>query len=206
MRMDPEAEGDWESRYGRRLRRGLYVLLGFLLFNVGAGVVLAQFQWTMLKAYQIPSSAMEPTLHCARPGSGCLADSNDRILVLRFHPFWTPSRGDIVVFKTPLDALTKCGAGGSFVKRLIALPGDSWEQRAGTVYVNGRQLSEPYVGAERRDKQSYPRRTIPEDQYFFMGDNRTQSCDSREFGSVPRRNLVGPVAAVYLPLDRVGVP
>lgn len=180
----------------------LLFVVGVLLMGPGTAAVLG----LTMKPYRTPSSAMEPALHCPVPGAGCAADTADRILVLRFTPFWTPKRGDIVAFETPEAALLKCGAGGTFIKRLIALPGDSWEQRAGTVYINGQRLSEPYVKPGRADTQSYPTRSIPEDRYFIMGDNRTQSCDSREFGSVPRDNLLGPVVARYWPLDRIGSP
>jgi signal peptidase I len=108
------------------------------------------------------------------------------------------------VFKTPPAAAQKCGAGGTFVKRLIALPGETWEQRDGAVYINGKRLIEPYVTPDRRDQSTYPPRTIPEGKYFFMGDNRSQSCDSREWGSVPRDNIIGEVFFVYWPPNRLG--
>jgi len=148
---------------------------------------------------------MEPTLHCARPGSGCEARFSDRVLANRFiYHFRRPERGDIIVFKTPPAAKEKCGAGGTFVKRLIALPGETWEERNGFVYINGRRLIEPYIKPGRRDAQTYPPRRIPEGRYFFMGDNRAQSCDSREWGAVPRKNIIGEVFFVYWPPNRIG--
>src|SRR3954468_22173052 len=82
-------------------------------------IVLAIKQW-VVNPYRIPSSSMEPTLHCARPGLGCEASFSDRVLACRFcYEFWGPKRGDIVVFNTPPDAKVACGAGGTFVKRLI---------------------------------------------------------------------------------------
>ena len=95
---------------------------------------------------------MEPTLHCAKPGSDCEARFSDRVLACRFcYRFWNPKRGDIVVFKTPPLADVRCGAGGTFVKRLIGLPGETWEERNGYVYINGVRQAEPYIKSSRRD-------------------------------------------------------
>jgi signal peptidase I len=91
------------------------------------------------------------------------------------------------------------------VKRLIALPGETWQEKNGFVYIDGKKLIEPYIKPGRRDTgTSYPARKIPEGMYFMMGDNRSQSCDSREWGSVPRNNLIGEVFAVYWPPNRIG--
>jgi signal peptidase I len=145
--------------------------------------------------YHMPSSAMEPTLHCARPGYGCLGTYPDRLVV---QPLRTgPERGDILVFDTPPLAQIRCGAGGTFVKRVIALPGEVFSERRGYVYVNGKKLDEPYVQASRRDSQTVPPRKLPAGAYFLMGDNRPYSCDSREWGPVPRKNIVGKVVKVF---------
>jgi signal peptidase I len=139
---------------------------------------------------------MEPTLHCARPAPGCEARHPDRLLVEKVRG--APRRGDIIVFRTPHAAATRCGASGTFVKRLIGLPGEVVSERDGYVYIDGKRLEESYIKADRRDHE--PRRTwrrIPPDHYFVMGDNRPQSCDSRVWGSVPRANFVGDVVAVF---------
>ena len=141
----------------------LQVLAGLLLFNVGAILVFEQFERT-LHAYGIASSAMEPALHCARPDVGCTANTKDRVLVARFHPFWTPKRGDVVVFDAPESAKVRCGAGGSFVKRLIVLPGETWEQRQGVVYIDGKRLIETYVSPELRGRDSLGARQVPDDR------------------------------------------
>ena len=105
-------------------------IIDWIVTIVGAvAIVLAIKAW-VVNPYRIPSSSMEPTLHCARPGSECEARFSDRVLACRFcYRFWSPKRGDIVVFKTPPLAAVRCGAGGTFVKRLIALPGDVWSER-----------------------------------------------------------------------------
>ena len=188
------------------LPRGWRIAIDWVVTIVGAiAIVLAIKAW-VVNPYRIPSSSMEPTLHCARPGSGCEARFSDRVLANRFiYHFRKPHRGDIIVFKTPPLAEEKCGAGGTFVKRLIALPGETWQEKNGFIYIDGKKLIEPYIKPGRRDTgTSYPARKIPDGQYFMMGDNRSQSCDSREWGSVPRKNLIGEVFAVYWPPNRIG--
>ena len=170
---------------------------------VAVGAVLAIKAW-VVNPYRIPSSSMEPTLHCAEPQPGCLANYSDRVLANRFiYHFRDPHRGDIVVFNTPPLALEKCGAGGTFVKRIIGLPGDTVLERKGRVSINGRPLDEPYVPQSELNPQANGRWTVPQGAYFMMGDNRAQSCDSREWGSVPRSDLIGPVFAVYWPPQRI---
>jgi signal peptidase I len=151
---------------------------------------------------------MEPSLHCARPANGCEARFSDRVLANRLlYRFRDPERGEIVVFKTPPAARTRCGAGGTFVKRLIGLPGERLEVRteAGLshVYIDGKRLPEPYIESERRDTRAPETFRIPQGHYFMMGDNRSQSCDSREWGTVPRENLIGKVFATYWPPNRI---
>jgi signal peptidase I len=170
---------------------------------VAVGAVLAIKAW-VVNPYRIPSSSMEPTLHCAEPQPGCLANYSDRVLANRFiYHFRDPHRGDIVVFNTPPLALEKCGAGGTFVKRIIGLPGDTVSERKGRVSINGQPLDEPYVPQSERNPRANGRWTVPQGAYFMMGDNRAQSCDSREWGSVPRSDLIGPVFAVYWPPQRI---
>jgi signal peptidase I len=192
------------ERLTRDLPRGTRIAVDWIVTIAGAvAIVLAIKAW-VINPYRIPSSSMEPTLHCARPGSGCEARFSDRVLANRFiYRFQSPERGDIIVFHTPPAAATKCGSGGTFVKRLIGLPGETVTEKTGQISINGRPLIEPYVKADRRDSESGTW-NVPPGQYFFMGDNRIQSCDSREWGSVPRKNLIGKVFAVYWPPNRIG--
>ncbi len=172
---------------------------------LAVAAVLAIKQW-VVNPYRIPSSSMEPTLHCAGAGLGCTARFSDRVLANRFiYHLTEPQRGDIVVFETPLLARRNCGAGGTFVKRIVALPGETWEMRNGFVFINGRRLQEPYVKAERRDVDTMPLQRVPPDHYFVMGDNRVQSCDSSVWGALPRANLIGKVFAIYFPPRRIGL-
>jgi len=147
--------------------------------------------------YHVPSSSMEPTLHCAQPAIGCSGAHADRVVVRPLRA-GEPRRGDIVAFHTPPLARIRCGAGGVFLKRVIGLPGERVSERDGIVFVDGKRLGEPYVAADRRDHE--PRRTWPRlraGHYFLLGDNRAQSCDSRIWGSVRRAKIIGVITKVY---------
>jgi signal peptidase I len=195
------------------LPHGWRVAIDWVVTIAGAVAIVLTIKAWVVNPYRIPSSSMEPTLHCARPAQGCEATASDRVLANRFiYHFRDPERGEIVVFKTPKLARQECGSEGTFVKRLIGLPGDAWAERQGVVYINGRKLNEPYIRPDRRDTQTLslgdipPRGTmtrIPKGYYLMMGDNRSSSCDSRRWGLVPRKNLIGPVFATYWPPGRI---
>ncbi len=108
-------------------------------------------------------------------------------------------RGDVVVFQYPLDRQK------SYIKRVIALPGDDLRIDHGRVYVNGARVVEAYVPPRFADDRSEPEEIIPAHQYFVMGDHRSISSDSREFGPVNRDLIYGKAAFVYWPFDQVGV-
>jgi signal peptidase I len=194
------------------LSRGLRVTLDWVLTIAGAILIVLAVKHWVVNPYRIPSSSMEPTLHCARPAPGCEAHFSDRVLANRFvYHFRDPKRGEIIVFSTPPLAAQRCGAGGTFVKRVIGLPGDVWSEVNGYVYINGKRLKEPYVKSDRRDFQSHKMseippgglKKIPKGSYLMMGDNRAQSCDSRVWGLVPRKNLIGEVFFTYWPPTRI---
>jgi signal peptidase I len=106
---------------------------------------------------------------------------------------------DVVVFHYPRD-LTK-----SYIKRVIALPGDHLRIDHGRVYVNDLLLSEPYVPSRYADERSQPEMTVPAGEYFVMGDHRSISSDSRDFGPVERELIYGKASFVYWPFDQAGV-
>jgi signal peptidase I len=197
------------------LPRPVRVALDWFLTIAGAIVIVLALKAFVVNPYRIPSSSMEPTLHCARPAPGCEAGFSDRVLACRVClDVSSPHRGQIIVFNTPPLALVKCGAGGTFVKRLIGLPGETIkEDNQGYIWIEPfrgttfYKLTEPYVQAQRRlaDTSHYGKSwQVPLGDYFFMGDNRAESCDSREWGSVPRKNLIGTVFFVYWPPNRIG--
>ncbi len=108
-------------------------------------------------------------------------------------------RGDVVVFLYPHDHEK------SYIKRVIALPGDELRIDHGQVYVNGNKIAEPYVPPRFEDDRSQPEMTVPVHEYFVMGDHRSISSDSRDFGPVERDLIYGKAAFVYWPMDQAGV-
>lgn len=143
----------------------------------------------VIQAFWIPSGSMIPTLE---PG--------DRVLVLKFWyslPKISPKRGQIVVFKYPVDPRR------DFVKRIIGLPGDTVEIKQGLVYLNGSALFEHYV--KNMDTYNMEEIIVPDNSYFCLGDNRPNSQDGRFWGFVPSNFLRGPAVFRYWPLNRIGV-
>jgi signal peptidase I len=143
----------------------------------------------------IPSASMVPTLNLG-----------DRLVVekiaYRLHP---PERSDIVVFQVPLALQEESGysADQAFIKRVIGLPGDRIALRAGKVYRNGQLLTEPYI-VEQPKAEDISEITVPPQQLFVMGDNRNNSNDSRYWGFLPMKNLIGHAVWRFFPLDKWG--
>jgi signal peptidase I len=171
----------------------------------------------LIQAFFIPSVSMEPTLE---PG--------DRILVCRIcKVFSDVTHGDVVVFSDPHPAphedrgiaggfLHWLGEGigvarpedDDFIKRVVAMEGDTWEMRRGVVYVNGTQIREPYVGAEE-DSRDFGPETVPDGMLFVLGDNRLHSGDSRfpppgGLGYIPEEKVIGEAFVIAWPLGRIG--
>jgi signal peptidase I len=170
-----------------------------------AVVVVLAFEAEVAKPYRVPSSSMEPTLHCARPADGCRARFSDRVIALRIvYRFRDPHRGEIAVFDAPERAAAACRS-GVYVKRVIGLPGEVISERRGVVFVDGKPLSEPYLRAPTRDERSGDWGRLPDDMYFVMGDNRASSCDSRDWGPVPRKSFIGPATVTYWPPNRISI-
>lgn len=169
-------------------------------------VVIAFFIRTfVIQAYQIPSGSMKPTLLIG-----------DHILVSKFNygvrlpivrssliPVGQPKRGDIVVFIYPEDRSK------DFIKRLIGLPGDTIEIRDKQIFINGLPWSDShgvYVDSMVFPGTVQPRDnvgpvTVPNDSFFVMGDNRDESYDSRFWGFVPRKDLLGKALVIYWSWD-----
>lgn len=127
-----------------------------------------------------------------------LADQ-ERIFINKFvYQFEAIHRGDVVVFRYPLDPAK------SYIKRVIALPGETVRMVNGEVFINGQKLQEPYVVAEYRDQQSHSPLVVPPDEFYVLGDRRNSSNDSRVWGTVARKYVYGKAVFVYWPVDRFG--
>ena len=125
--------------------------------------------------------------------------SRERIFVNRFAYRLGPvSRGDIIVFHYPLDPAK------TFIKRVIGLPGDWVTIRNGVVYINGKRLKEPYVQRAYMDHNSYAPVHVPPGHYYVLGDHRDDSNDSREWGTVDRKLIIGKAAFAYWPISDAG--
>ena len=160
------------------------LLWDVLAVVIAVGIILALYQ-----PVRVEGTSMQPKL-----------EDQDRLFINKFvYHVGDIHRGDVVVFRYPHDT-TK-----SYIKRVIALPGDDLKIDHGVVWVNGKAVDEPYVPAKFQDERSQPKMTIPKNEYFVMGDHRTISSDSRDFGPVPRDLIYGRAAFVYWPVDQLGV-
>ena len=165
---------------------------------VGVALVLALVVRTFLfQTFYIPSGSMEPTLQIG-----------DRIIVskLSYH-FHSVNRGDIIVFHAPPAEATACADTEvkDLVKRVIGLPGETISSVGNTVLINGKPLAQPWFPATPHGP---PIQTthIPANSYFVMGDNRTDSCDSRSWGLLPQGNIIGHVVFRIWPISQIGIP
>lgn len=129
-----------------------------------------------------------------------MLEDQDRLFINKLaYRVGSIQRGDVVVFLYPHDHKK------SYIKRVIALPGDDLRIDHGHVFVNGHALNERYVPPRFEDDRSLAETIVPEHQYFVMGDHRSISSDSRDFGPVDRELIYGKAAFVYWPMEQVGV-
>jgi signal peptidase I len=153
---------------------------------IAASVLMVLFLYQPVK---VEGTSMLPRL-----------EDRDRLFINKFvYHFESIHRGDIVVFHYPRDPEK------SYIKRVIAVPGDRLRIERGEVYLNGQHLPEPYVPDEFRDMKSMAETVIPDEEYFMMGDHRSISSDSREFGPVDRDLIYGKAVFVYWPTKDAGV-
>jgi len=126
-------------------------------------------------------------------------DDQERIFINKFvYHFGPIERNDIVVFHYPRDTSK------SYIKRVVGVEGDRIRIEDGQLYVNGKVIEESYVPAEFHDWRSYPEVVVPQHGFFLLGDHRTSSNDSRDFGPVDQRYIYGKAVFVYWPMDKLG--
>ena len=143
--------------------------------------IIRQF---VVELYIVDGPSMRPTLQ-----------SQERLVVNKFiYDFRAPEKGEILVFQYPRDTSR------DFIKRVIATPGDTIEIKGGRVFVNDQMLTEDYILEPTRSE--YPKATVPEGTVFVMGDNRDNSEDSRYWGFVPEKNLVGRAFMVWMNVSK----
>lgn len=153
-----------------------------------AGLLIVLFRTFVFQNYVVEGNSMLPTLL-----------PEERLIVGRInYLLGEPQRGDVIVFQFPQDPTR------DFVKRIIGLPGETISVDRGQVYIDGQALpAEAYVEYPS-DIPAGPL-TLGEDEYFVMGDNRAGSSDSRSWGPLQRRHIIGKAWLVYYPLDRTGI-
>lgn len=207
-----------ENNVNKPIRKTIISLLKVILIALIINILIKSF---LIRTYTVESGSMENTL--------MVQDKVITEVVSRY--FSQPSRGDIIVFVYPntnmntgeqqvrlntfqysqyvLSNLLKFQLPADneveYVKRVIGLPGDVIDIKNGKVYVNGETISEPYLTSQNittitSSNISFPY-TVPSNQYFVLGDNRTNSNDSRQWGTVPEENIIGRAIFVFFPFS-----
>jgi signal peptidase I len=204
---------DWPAEPPPRKR--VLKRIGHLGVELVQTLILAALLFLAVRAmaqnFRVEGSSMEPGLHNGQyllVNKAIYFKVNLKTLskyVPFIHPgdnpehfiFRAPHRGDVVVFRFPRDP------NRDFIKRIIGVPGDTVQVDNGAVVVNGVRLSEPYVlnDTGRTEEKA---QTVPPHQYFVLGDNRNNSSDSRSWGFVPEKNIIGQAMVSYWPLDKLG--
>ena len=168
-----------------RLRPVLGVWLRDLIVSLAISAFIIVFIYQPVK---VEGTSMMPSL-----------EDQERIFVNKFVYRLEPiSRGDVVVFRYPRDPSK------SYIKRVIGIESDHIRIDGGQVYVNGEALDEDYVPAAYDDTRSYPEVVVPPHCYFVLGDHRSMSNDSRDFGPVNQSYIYGKAVFGYWPMDRLG--
>jgi len=166
----------------------------FLESIIIAIILAAVIRTFLFQPFYIPSGSMEPTL---MPG--------DRIIVNKLvYRFGEPKRGDVVVFKYPLDIQK------DYIKRIVAVGGERIGAKGSRLFINNDQISEPYLPTAHayhayHAYNDFGPADVPAGTYFVLGDNRNNSQDSRIWGPLPKRYIVGEAVVIFWPLDRVGL-
>lgn len=186
MSTDEPAVATVENSSARRSSGGLHSWLRDLLVSIAVSTFIIVF---LYQPVRVEGTSMLPML-----------EDQDRLFINKIaYRMGEIQRGDVVVFQYPRDHAK------SYIKRVIALPGDKIRIEDGRVFVNGKRLTEPYVPSRFTDDRSQAELVLPSNEYFVMGDHRSISSDSREFGPVDRGLIYGKAVFVYWPMEQVGV-
>lgn len=187
----PTAAVPTVARPSRRHLHNSIEWLGVVLIAIAVALVVKLF---VIQAFSIPSESMVDTL-----------EVGDRVLVNKLsYDAHDIHRGDVVVFERPPAMASMPGDPEDLIKRVIGLPGETVEAHGGTVFINGRQLIEPYLEKGTRTDNLEQPVVVPKGKIFVMGDNRTRSRDSRFIGAIDEDLVVGRAFARIWPLSRIG--
>jgi signal peptidase I len=161
-----------------------------LLHDLSVAVLFCFFLITFVaQAFRVQGTSMLPLL-----------EDGERIIVNKFvYRFHSIERGDVVVFWYPRDPTV------SFIKRVVGLPGDTVEVKAGEVYINGHLVREDYIPPRFRDDETFAPVEVKKGYYYVMGDHRNSSNDSRSWGEVPEKYVYGRAVFRFWPLAKMGV-
>jgi signal peptidase I len=170
---------------GRHTRHVLVRWVRDILISLAVSAFFIIFLYQPVK---VEGTSMMPTL-----------EDQERVFINKFvYRLESIHRGDVVVFRYPRDTSK------SYIKRVIAIPGDRVRIEDGLVYVNERQLSEEYVPQVYEDVRSYSEMVVPPHSYFVLGDHRNLSNDSRDFGPVDESYIYGKAVFGYWPFAKLG--
>jgi signal peptidase I len=179
-----------EQRLSRPATPASHVGLGVWLRDIVVSAAISILIITFLyQPVRVEGTSMLPRL-----------EDHDRLFINKFvYHIESIHRGDVVVFHYPRDPQK------SYIKRVIALPGDRVWINRGVVWLNGKPLREAYVPLKYRDERSMAEMVVPNDAYFMMGDHRSISSDSRDFGPVDRGLIYGKAVFIYWPAKDAGI-
>jgi signal peptidase I len=182
-----------EAVQPRRERSSAWWAFEWLCVIALALVLALAVRTFVIQTFYIPSGSMEPTLNVG-----------DRILVFKLaYDFSSPAIGDVVVFKAPPSEHCGDPSVTDLVKRIVGLPGETiWSER-NTIFIDGKPLRQDWPHY-RMLLTPITRQTIAPNHYFMMGDNHPASCDSRDWGTLPRSDIIGKVVLKIWPLSQFG--
>ena len=176
--------GDGDSRR----RQGLEWIV-LVVVSLAVALVVRAF---LIQAFYIPSESMVPTLH-----------KDDRVLVNKLsYRLHDVNRGDVIVFRAPPGASTT--EVKDLIKRVVGLPGETIEGRAGAIYIDGKPLDEPYLPPDVRSRD-FPAEKVPSDSFWVLGDNRQDSKDSTFFKAIDGDTIIGRAFVRIWPLGDFGL-